>query len=123
MGTTRLESCGRPPTGGRCCAQVAFQQADYVAWNLWAAINRRPLLRFQYQHLGDMMSLGRRDGAVALPFAALVAAPPCDQRARLPAALRSGPLAAAEPCHMQCQALSCGWCCDGSEQFPCNVML
>ena len=49
-------------------AQVAFQQADYVAWNLWAAINRRPLLRFQYQHLGDMMSLGRSEGAVALPF-------------------------------------------------------
>ena len=49
-------------------AQVAFQQADYVAWNLWAAINRRPLLKFQYQHLGDMMSLGRTDGAVALPL-------------------------------------------------------
>ena len=47
---------------------MAFQQADYVAWNLWAAINRRPLLRFQYQHLGDMMSLGRSEGAVALPF-------------------------------------------------------
>jgi NADH:ubiquinone reductase (non-electrogenic) len=83
MGTTLLELCGRPPTGGRCCAQVAFQQADYVAWNLWAAINRRPLLRFQYQHLGDMMSLGRRDGAVALPFA-----PP----APLAAALQRSPL-------------------------------
>ena len=39
--------------------QVAFQQADYVAWNLWAAINNRPLLPFRYQHLGDMMSLGQ----------------------------------------------------------------
>lgn len=38
--------------------QVAFQQADYVAWNLWSAINNRPLLPFKYQHLGDMMSLG-----------------------------------------------------------------
>ena len=38
--------------------QVAFQQADYVAWNLWASINQRPLLPFKYQHLGDMMSLG-----------------------------------------------------------------
>ncbi len=38
--------------------QVAFQQADYVAWNLWAAINNRPLLPFRYQHLGDMMSFG-----------------------------------------------------------------
>jgi hypothetical protein len=27
--------------------QVAFQQADYVAWNLWAAINNRPLLPFR----------------------------------------------------------------------------
>ncbi|KAL3147686.1 hypothetical protein ABBQ32_002435 [Trebouxia sp. C0010 RCD-2024] len=42
-----------PPT-----AQVAFQQADYVAWNLWSSINARPLLPFKYQHLGDMMSLG-----------------------------------------------------------------
>lgn len=53
-----------PPT-----AQVAFQQADYVAWNLWASINRRPLLPFRYQHLGEMMSLGAREGAVTLPFA------------------------------------------------------
>ena len=49
-------------------AQVAFQQADYVAWNIWALINNRPLLRFQYQHLGDMMSLGSRNGAVSLPI-------------------------------------------------------
>ncbi|KAL3147685.1 hypothetical protein ABBQ32_002435 [Trebouxia sp. C0010 RCD-2024] len=51
-----------PPT-----AQVAFQQADYVAWNLWSSINARPLLPFKYQHLGDMMSLGRVNGAVTLP--------------------------------------------------------
>ena len=37
---------------------MAFQQADYVAWNVWAAINRRPLLPFKYQHLGEAMSLG-----------------------------------------------------------------
>eukprot|EP00884_Botryococcus_braunii_P005334 jgi/Botrbrau1/14801/Bobra.105_1s0013.1 len=48
-------------------AQVAFQQADYVAWNLWASINGRPLLPFKYQHLGDMMSLGKASGAVTLP--------------------------------------------------------
>lgn len=48
-------------------AQVAFQQADYVAWNLWASINNRPLLPFRYQHLGSMMSLGKAAGAVALP--------------------------------------------------------
>ena len=28
-------------------AQVAFQQADYVAWNLWSSINKRPLLPFR----------------------------------------------------------------------------
>lgn len=48
-------------------AQVAFQQADYVAWNVWAAINGRPLLPFKYQHLGDMMSLGAINGSVSLP--------------------------------------------------------
>lgn len=49
-------------------AQVAFQQADYVAWNIWASINNRPLLRFSYQHLGDMMSLGATKGAVTMPI-------------------------------------------------------
>ena len=29
--------------------QVAFQQADYVAWNLWASLNGRELLPFRYQ--------------------------------------------------------------------------
>ena len=55
---------------------MAFQQADYVAWNLWASINRRPLLPFKYQHLGEMMSLGRARGAVTLP---LPLAPPLRQ--------------------------------------------
>lgn len=49
-------------------AQVAFQQADYAAWNIWSAINGRPLLPFRYQHLGDMMSLGAMNAAVALPI-------------------------------------------------------
>ena len=49
-------------------AQVALQQADFVAWNIWASINNRPLLNFQYQHLGNMMSLGASKGAVALPI-------------------------------------------------------
>lgn len=42
-----------PPT-----AQAAFQQADYVGWNVWASLNQRPLLPFRYQNLGEMMSLG-----------------------------------------------------------------
>lgn len=28
-------------------SQVALQQADYAGWNLWAAINERPLLPFR----------------------------------------------------------------------------
>lgn len=48
-------------------AQVAFQQSDYAAWNLWAAMNGRPLLPFRYQHLGNMMSLGGSSASVALP--------------------------------------------------------
>ena len=64
-------------------AQVAFQQADYVAWNIWASINKKPLLRFQYQHLGDMMSLGARKGAVSLP----IPVPP-----PVSAALQAGPV-------------------------------
>jgi demethylphylloquinone reductase len=39
-------------------AQVAFQQADFCAWNLWAMINHKPLLPFRYQNLGEMMTLG-----------------------------------------------------------------
>lgn len=61
-----------PPT-----AQVAFQAADYAAWNLWAAMNGRTLLPFRYQHLGNMMSLGAANAAVALPI-------------ELPASLASG---------------------------------
>jgi NADH:ubiquinone reductase (non-electrogenic) len=49
-------------------AQVAFQQADYAAWNLWASVLGRPLLPFRYQHLGSMMALGAAQAAVALPF-------------------------------------------------------
>ncbi|GIL82756.1 hypothetical protein Vretimale_8316 [Volvox reticuliferus] len=64
-------------------AQVAFQQADYAAWNIWAAINGRPLLPFRYQHLGSMMSLGQINAAVALP----VELPP-----PLTDAVRSSPL-------------------------------
>ncbi|KAH7840775.1 hypothetical protein Vadar_021422 [Vaccinium darrowii] len=59
------DSSGRrlPPT-----AQVAFQQADFTGWNLWAAINNRPLLPFRFQNLGEMMTLGRFDAAVTPSF-------------------------------------------------------
>ena len=46
-------------------AQVAIQQADYCAWNLWASITKRPLLPFRYQPLGEMMALGIDSAAVS----------------------------------------------------------
>ncbi|KAL5982605.1 Nuclear pore complex subunit [Asimina triloba] len=49
-------------------AQVAFQQADFAGWNLWAAINDRPLLPFRFQNLGEMMTLGKNDAAVSPNF-------------------------------------------------------
>jgi NADH dehydrogenase len=39
-------------------AQVAIQQSDYCAWNIWASLTGRPLLPFRYQALGEMMTLG-----------------------------------------------------------------
>ena len=39
-------------------AQVAFQQSDYCAWNIWASLSGRPMLQFRYQPLGEMMTLG-----------------------------------------------------------------
>ena len=39
-------------------AQVAFQQSDYCAWNIWATVEKKPLLPFQYQPLGQMLALG-----------------------------------------------------------------
>ncbi|KAL4021194.1 hypothetical protein IC575_019985 [Cucumis melo] len=59
------DSNGRPLPA---TAQVAFQQADFAGWNLWAAINNRPLLPFRYQNLGEMMTLGRNDASVSPSF-------------------------------------------------------
>lgn len=44
--------------------QVAIQQADYCAWNVWATVCDRPLLPFQYQPLGEMLSLGADDAVL-----------------------------------------------------------
>lgn len=41
-------SGGSTTTFHPATAQVAFQQADYAAWNVWSAINNRPLLPFRY---------------------------------------------------------------------------
>jgi NADH dehydrogenase len=39
-------------------AQAALQQADNVAWNVWASLSGRPLLPFRYTPLGEMLTLG-----------------------------------------------------------------
>lgn len=49
-----------PPT-----AQVAIQQADYCAWNIWASLTGRPLLPFRYQPLGEMMALGNDNATIS----------------------------------------------------------
>ncbi|MBW4534035.1 MAG: NAD(P)/FAD-dependent oxidoreductase [Pleurocapsa minor HA4230-MV1] len=46
-------------------AQVAFQQSDYCAWNIWASATNRPLLSFRYQPLGEMMTLGTDNATIS----------------------------------------------------------
>lgn len=46
-------------------AQVAFQQADYCAWNMWASLENKPLLPFKYQNLGEMLTLGSDDATIS----------------------------------------------------------
>ncbi|MFB2937962.1 NAD(P)/FAD-dependent oxidoreductase [Aerosakkonemataceae cyanobacterium BLCC-F154] len=46
-------------------AQVAFQQSDFVAWNIWAALTDRPLLSFHYQNTGEMLILGTEDATIS----------------------------------------------------------
>lgn len=46
-------------------AQVAFQQSDYCAWNIWASIEEKPLLPFQYQPLGEMLALGKDNATLS----------------------------------------------------------
>lgn len=45
-------------------AQVAFQQADYAAWNIWASLSDRPLLPFRYFAWGEMMTLGTNNATL-----------------------------------------------------------
>jgi len=45
-------------------AQVAFQQSQYSAWNIWASLNQQKLVPFSYIPLGEFISLGV-DGATA----------------------------------------------------------
>ena len=45
-------------------AQVAYQQSDYCAWNIWASATNRPLLSFRYQSLGEIMTLGTDNATI-----------------------------------------------------------
>jgi len=45
-------------------AQSAFQQADYVGWNIWASLSERPLLPFRYQPLGELITLGTNNATL-----------------------------------------------------------
>ncbi|MEI6427050.1 MAG: NAD(P)/FAD-dependent oxidoreductase [Pseudanabaena sp. ELA607] len=47
-------------------AQVAFQQANYAATNIWATLHHQPLQPFQYVPLGEMMTLGMDDAAMSV---------------------------------------------------------
>ncbi len=48
-------------------AQVAFQESEVAAWNIWSALTPSapgPLV-FQYTPLGEMLTLGPMDGAIS----------------------------------------------------------
>lgn len=47
--------------GQKCkaTAQVAIQQAECAAWNIWASLNNKKPIPFRYQHLGELMTLGK----------------------------------------------------------------
>jgi len=45
-------------------AQVAYQQADHAAKNLWAVVQNRRPKPFRYLHLGEMITLGKDSAAV-----------------------------------------------------------
>lgn len=47
-------------------AQVAFQQAQYCARNVWASLNNHPLTPFTYLALGEFISLGTDSAAMSM---------------------------------------------------------
>eukprot|EP00747_Dinoflagellata_sp_TGD_P186011 gnl/TRDRNA2_/TRDRNA2_42821_c0_seq1.p1 gnl/TRDRNA2_/TRDRNA2_42821_c0~~gnl/TRDRNA2_/TRDRNA2_42821_c0_seq1.p1 ORF type:complete len:613 (-),score=100.59 gnl/TRDRNA2_/TRDRNA2_42821_c0_seq1:77-1915(-) len=49
-------------------AQIAMQEADYCALNIFASIKGRPLLNFRYMHLGNLVALGSAEGSATLPI-------------------------------------------------------
>ena len=49
-------------------AQVAMQQTEYAARNLWAGLRGKAQLECKYSHLGGMMLLGSSTALLATPF-------------------------------------------------------
>jgi NADH dehydrogenase len=47
-------------------AQVAFQQAQYCARNIWASLNNHSLAPFTYLALGEFISLGKDNAAMSI---------------------------------------------------------
>ncbi|AFY70278.1 FAD-dependent pyridine nucleotide-disulfide oxidoreductase [Thalassoporum mexicanum PCC 7367] len=47
-------------------AQVAYQQSQYCATNIWASLNQRHLTPFKYLELGEFLSLGIEDAAMSV---------------------------------------------------------
>ena len=46
-------------------AQVAFQQSEYAAWNVWASLSGEKNLAFRFIPLGEMLTLGADDAAIS----------------------------------------------------------
>ncbi len=55
------------PNGHPQLAQVAIQQGKWLAGNLWALANSRPLRPFHYQDRGSMAIIGRNKAVADLP--------------------------------------------------------
>jgi NADH:ubiquinone reductase (non-electrogenic) len=58
-------SCDRDGKPYPSTAQVALQQSDYCAWNIWASFTGKPPLPFRYQPLGEMITLGVDDATIS----------------------------------------------------------
>lgn len=56
-------------------AQVAVQQAEYAAWNVWASLTDRKPLRYRYIQLGEMLVFGKANGAVSTPLGLVLSGP------------------------------------------------
>ncbi|MBC7881586.1 MAG: NAD(P)/FAD-dependent oxidoreductase [Anaerolineae bacterium] len=47
-------------------AQSAYQEGQFAAWNIWATLEKRPLLNFRYTSLGQILGLGIDGGFASL---------------------------------------------------------